>query len=52
MNGVNESLISMYNFFANALELQSGTGDVELTIKESADFQKAKSLIERAYSEN
>ena len=29
-----------------------GTGDVELTIKESADFQKAKSLIERAYSEN
>ncbi|MBQ9621798.1 MAG: hypothetical protein IJR39_00470, partial [Treponema sp.] len=29
-----------------------GTGDVELTIKESADFQKAKPLIERAYSEN
>lgn len=29
-----------------------GTGDVELTIKENADFQKAKPLIDRAYSEN
>ncbi len=29
-----------------------GTGDLELTLRTPADFEKAKSLIERAYQEN
>ncbi|WP_018604841.1 DUF5655 domain-containing protein [Uliginosibacterium gangwonense] len=29
-----------------------GTGDLELTLRTPADFEKAKALIERAYSEN
>lgn len=29
-----------------------GTGDLEVTLRTSADFAKAKSLIERAYQEN
>ena len=28
-----------------------GTGDLQITIKNAADFQKAKSLLERAYNE-
>ena len=29
-----------------------GTGDVEVSLKNSADFEKVKALIERAYNEN
>ncbi|NSL55654.1 DUF5655 domain-containing protein [Uliginosibacterium aquaticum] len=29
-----------------------GTGDLELTLRTPADFEKAKALIERAYQEN
>lgn len=29
-----------------------GTGDLELTLRNASDFDKAKALIERAYSEN
>lgn len=29
-----------------------GTGDLELVLRTSADFEKAKTLIERAYQEN
>lgn len=29
-----------------------GTGDIEITIKNQADFSKAKNLIDRAYNEN
>lgn len=29
-----------------------GTGDLELTLRTSADLEKAKPLIEKAYSEN
>ena len=29
-----------------------GTGDLELTLRSAADFDKARALIERAYSEN
>ncbi len=28
-----------------------GTGDLQITIKDAADFEKAKPLLERAYSE-
>ena len=29
-----------------------GTGDLEVVLRKPADFEKAKSLIERAYQEN
>jgi predicted transport protein len=29
-----------------------GTGDLELTLRATADFEKARPLIERAYQEN
>lgn len=29
-----------------------GTGDLEVTLRTPADFEKAKALIERAYQEN
>ncbi len=29
-----------------------GTGDVEITIKNRKDYEKAKALLDRAYNEN
>lgn len=29
-----------------------GTGDLELTLRSPGDFERAKALIERAYTEN
>ncbi|MET7016275.1 hypothetical protein [Uliginosibacterium flavum] len=33
-------------------EIHWGAGDLELTLRTPADFEKAKPLIERAYQEN